>query len=70
MTTLGVPNDYTLAVMEKSSDVVLLLNMGISKWLHQASSGVTLAALARALSGSELGEEELASEIVKGTFYR
>ena len=70
VTTLGVPNDYTLAVMGSCSDVRILLNKGITKWLQQASSAVTLAALARALSSSEVGEEELASKIVKGTFYR
>lgn len=70
VTTLGVPNDYTLAMMEKSNDPVILLNMGISKWLQQTSSAVTLAALDRALSSSEVGEEVLATEIVKGKFYR
>ena len=70
VTTLGVPNDYTLAVMGSCSDVKVLLNKGITKWLQQASSAVSLAALARALSSSEVGEEELASEIVKGKSYR
>ena len=63
---LGIQNDRVMAIMEQSSDVTVQLNMGITKWLQQASSAVTLAALAKALSSSEVGEEELATEIVKG----
>ena len=66
MMALGIPNDYAISMMGKCEDPVVLLNMGMSNWLQQASSKVTLGVLARALRSPEVGEDHLASEIVKG----
>ena len=55
-----------MVLMEKSEDPTVLLNNGLNKWLKWASAKVTLAALARALRSPEVGEDHLASEIVKG----
>ena len=55
-----------MAMMEKSEDPTLLLNNGLSRWLKWASAKVTLETLARALHSPEVGEDHLASEIVKG----
>ena len=62
MMRLGVKNDYILAMLERSSDGAVLLNMGMSKWLQQAA---TLTALTEALSSPELGEGDLSSEVWK-----
>ena len=60
---LGVKNDHIMAMMERSSDGAVLLNLGMSKWLQQAA---TLTALTEALRSPELGESYLASEVMKG----
>lgn len=67
---LGVQNDHIMAMMEGSSDEKVLLNRGMSKWLQQVSPAVTLAALVAALNSPEVGEREVASQIVKGKFSR
>jgi deltex-like protein len=64
---LGVKNDHIMAMMERSSDGTVLLNMGMSKWLQQEA---TLTALTKALSSPELGESYLASEIMKAGLQR
>ena len=60
---LGMKNDYIMALIERSKDGAVILNMGMSKWLQQEA---TLIALAEALSSPEIGEPYIASEITKG----
>ena len=67
---VGITNDHILSIRDQAKDEVGVLNMGIGKWLGQESPGVTLVNLAAALSSPEVGEEALASEIVKGKFHR
>ena len=64
---LGVKNDYILAMLERSSDGAVLLNMGMSRWLQQVA---TLAALKEALSSPGIGEIYIASEVMKGKIRR
>ncbi|CAI8036809.1 Uncharacterized protein STK_23830 [Geodia barretti] len=66
LTEIGVPNDYIMSLMKRRKDGVVLLEMGVSKWLRgHAPPGATLADLVKALCGVEVGEEEVASEILK-----
>jgi deltex-like protein len=69
---IGMPSDQIISMTERVKDEVILLNTGISKWLQQeqASPGVTLDALAAALSSPEVGEEQVASEIVTAGLWR
>ena len=64
LTSIGITNDHIMTMMESGKDGAMLLQMGMKRWVKQASA--TLGALAAALSSPEVGEGYLASEIVKG----
>ena len=71
LTEIGMPNDQIMSLMKRKKDEVVLLEMGVSKWLReQPRPGATLADLVKALCGMEVGEEEVASEILKGKSIR
>ena len=61
---LGMQNDIISSMMGLATDHTVLLNMGISSWLQQASPTVTLSTLAAVLGN--VGEKDVASEIVTG----
>ena len=61
---LGMQNDIISSMVGLATDHTVLLNMGISSWLQQASPTVTLSTLAAALGN--VGEKDVASEIVTG----
>ena len=65
---LGVQNDHIMSMMDQSRDPAVLLRIGLIKCLKQTTC--TLAGLAAALSSLEVGEKDIASEIVKGKFHR
>ena len=67
---LGMQNDQIMCMIGQTTDHTILLDMGISSWLQQASPAVTLSTLAAALSSLEVGEKQVASEIIKGKFHR
>ena len=67
---LGMHNDQIMSIVGQTTDHTVLLNMGISSWLQQASPAVTLSTLTAALSSLEVGEKQVASEIIKGKFHR
>ena len=71
LTEIGMPNDQIMSLMKRRKDGVVLLEMGVSKWLREHTPpGATLADLVKALCGVEVGEEEVASEILKGKSIR
>ena len=69
MMELGTSNDQLLSMMESSSDPIIQLNKGLTRWLMQTTPKPTLEALAGALSRKAVGEKEKATEIVKGKQY-
>ena len=68
LTSIGITNDHIMTMMESGKDGAMLLQMGMKRWVKQASA--TLGALVAALCSPEVGEGYLASEIVKGKFHR
>ena len=68
LTSIGITNDHIMTMMESGKDGAMLLQMGMKRWVKQASA--TLGALVAALRSPEVGEGYLASEIVKGKFNR
>ena len=67
---LRVQDDQILSIENQTSDDAIRLNTGLSKWLNQSSPMVTLPGLTAALTSPEVGETDVASEIIKGKFRR
>lgn len=65
---IGIQNDTIMSMRDDTKEEELLLNKGVRRWLQQkqGSPKVTLGDLATALSSPEVGEGDLASDIVKG----
>ena len=67
---IGIQNEVIMLIMNSTQDERVLLNMGVNRWLSQKQTEVTLAVLVSALSSPEIGERDIAAEIVTGKFHR
>ena len=67
---IGIQNEAIMQMMNSTQDERVLLTMGVNRWLKQKQTEVTLAALVAALSSPEIGERDIAAEIVTGKFHR
>jgi hypothetical protein len=65
---IGMDNEAVMGTTTK--DEVVLLHVGVRRWLKQKQARATLDTLISALCNPEVGEGHVASEIMTGKFQR